>query len=638
VSLKREVVFNVTNIRGYKEDPDESIGETKPRYMIEFTISKSLSGDLDTVPVGETIKITGTKAGEYLVFMSSSGLVKCINNKTEIFDSVEVSGTQLEATNPNIKSRKIVFGITSGTDVKNNDDSEFDDNDYTSSFNSRVARFNSSKYSRFPSMLWGFLLTTSDKLQNNIDNNNGSPVDFGQDWEDYIQSVTVSHNESGTTGSLVLDKYGMTQFCEATSSGASLFEKQRPQPWQNILMQKVDALSLDVEFTNTAVDQEDDPKSYAVNLSTRDDGDSSADDFFNDVASQSSSLFTTSDNTSQSSGSSKKFIGISNWRYNQPNLGLLFRGVVYGQGVGDNVSSNEMTVPLYGIQRKLEEIKIVNAPYFDGCKIVDVLKYLAKYGNVCMNLENADPDARLPASSQLSVALVDFKLGTSVWDALHQVAEMTGHTFILQPDGVIWWYEIDNVNGLPIAKTGHQLWSYPNTRVVNSSLEPDFSQFYNHIILLALQAPTNSNVNNTLEKIDMPTAPLIAGARLKNTNPTIPWSKLLVVPLLSYWTKSGLNAEAYRYAKRAQSVFWNGSTEIPGNLAVKLFDTFTNNTRISQGSFKLGDDNTTGGEFLVVGISHTVDMVSKSFMTQLQLSMLGNSWYDPDGKPKMLDD
>jgi hypothetical protein len=69
-----------------------------------------------------------------------------------------------------------------------------------------------------------------------------------------------------------------------------------------------------------------------------------------------------------------------------------------------------------------------------------------------------------------------------------------------------------------------------------------------------------------------------------------------------------------------------------------LFDTFTNNTRISQGSFKLGDDNTTGGEFLVVGISHTVDMVSKSFMTQLQLSMLGNSWYDPDGKPKMLDD
>jgi hypothetical protein len=546
-------------------------------------------GQVAAMPgAGEMVIIEGSHAGKYKVSATKDGIITCENPTSGTFDET-VSDTIMRLADPNVKERKIVFGISSGKQEKKIDVKE-EGADQTKAYTASMARMEKEKYSRFPPQLFGFLRVTMDQLQNNIDNKIEKQLDLGSGWRNYITNISVTHNESGgTSGSMVLDRYGLSQYCSDFN--------------RNILIQQVAGLNLGLEYVATDADPH--AKAYAANLSSRsDDGGSN-------------------------------YIGSTTWSYNQGNLGVLLKGIAYGQGISDSYSENTLSIPIYGLQRKLEEIKIINAPFFDGKTLLSTLEYLALYGNVAMNYDNTNPDDLLPASSNISVSIVDFKLGTSVWDALHQVAELTGHMFVLQPDGVIWWYKISDVNGLPRASIGHQMWSYPNTRIVSASSDPDFSQFYNHIITMALQAPT-TNVKNPLEVVDLPTQPLIAGARLKNTNPNISWSKLLVVPLASFFTETELNKMAYRQAKQAQSILWNGTTTIPGNLGIKLLDTFSSNPALSGGDSTLSDDETMKGEFLISGITHNVDIVSKNFTTQLNLGMIGNAWYDSAGVPNSI--
>lgn len=590
VVLQRDFRLQINSARGYSKDPGDGSG--KLDYYIDFATTLLDASIAVTPAAGESVIVEGSHAGTYKVTSATSGLITCDSPNESVFSETGLSDV-MRLADPSVKDRKIVFGISSGKQEKTIDADE-EKQDQQVAFTKSMERMGKEKYSRFPSQLFGFLRVTIDMLQNNIDNLIENQFDIGDNWAHFITNVSVTHNESaGTTGSMTIDRYGLSQYCANYD--------------RNILIQQVAGLNLGLTYVKTQIDAEaDNVKTYAINLSERSNDDG------ND------------------------YIGDPSWFYNQDNLGLLLKGIAYGQGINDSYSANEMSVPLFGLQRKLEEIKIINAPFFDGQNLRYVLEYLASYGNVAMNLDNAKPDDLLPASSNISVAIVDFKLGTSVWDAMHTVAELTAHMFVLQPDGVIWWYKISEVNGLPQAKSGHQMWSYPNTRVVSATSEPDYSQFYNHLILMAMQAPT-TNVKNPLEVVDLPMQPLIAGARLKNTNPNISWSKLVVTPMTSFFTEKELNKQTYIQAKRAQSILWNGNTTIPGNLGIRLFDTFSNNLSVSGGTKALSDDSEMRGEFLVAGITHNVDIVSKNFTTQLNICMIGNAWYDASGVPNAED-
>lgn len=586
VVLKRDFKLNINSAKGYSNDPKDGSG--KLDWFIQFATSLSDGSVAVTPAAGEMVIIEGSHAGKYKVSNATSGLITCENPSGGTFNETSLSDTIMRLADPNVKDRKIVFGISSGKQ-EDEIDPEEEDKDLQKAFTASMARMAKEKYPRFPPQLFGFLRVTMDQIQNNVDNKIKNQFNLGTNWQNFITNVSITHNESsGTSGSMTIDRYGLSQYCANYD--------------RNILIQQVAGLNLDVKYVGTQADDYS-GKTYATNLSERDGGNGS------------------------------QYIGSSSWSYNQANRGLLLKGIAYGQGASDSYSANEMNVPLFGLQKKLEEIKILNAPFFDGRTVLYTLKYLASYGSVAMNFDNASPNDLLPASSNISVAIVDFKLGTSVWDAMNQVAELTGHMFVLQPDGVIWWYKVSDSTGIPFARTGHQMWTYPNSRVVSSTSDPDFSQFYNHIIVMAMQAPT-TNVKNPLEVVDLPLQPLIAGARLRNTNPDISWSKLCVLPQTSFFTEKELNKIAYRYTRQAQSILWNGSTTIPGNLAIKLLDTFSNNPALTEGE-ALSDDAEMRGEFLISGITHNVDIVSKNFTTQLNISMIGNAWYDSAGFPKI---
>ena len=83
----------------------------------------------------------------------------------------------------------------------------------------------------------------------------------------------------------------------------------------------------------------------------------------------------------------------------------------------------------------------------------------------------------------------------------------------------------------------------------------------------------------------------------------IPWEKLIIKPLESYWTKQSLQKYAKTIAKQSLSIYYTGTTPIPGNLYIRLFD-------------KLND------YYWITGISHNFDIVSKRLTTELNVAVL----------------
>lgn len=551
----------VSSARGIVEEPVG--GGTTARGYVIFTISGK-----NTAQPGATANVTGgTVSGSMTISKVDGQEVWCQSNRGN-FGPDPQTDTHLEVAQKS-QAKKIRFGFNSGKQSEpkggwqKDQSNATSDGAYSESDKDAISRFGTkssddSLYTRFPPQLFGFMMLRLEKITFDLKNGNGSPISFGNNWMQYIKTVSVSHGEGGSSGSVVIDRYGLKQLTTHQDF--------------DVMTQQVGSLNLNVQYVSTTVDTS--AKTYAVNLGN----------------------------------------------------GTLFRGIGYGQGVTDSPEANELQVPLFGLQKKLEEIRIINAPFFDSKTVAQTLDFLSRYGNVVMNLDNANQDDRMPASAVLSSALVDFKLGTSVWDAMNFVAEHSAHVFMLQPDGKVWWYKISKVNGLPHTSSGHREWKYSDARVTASSASPDFSQFYNFILVFAYSA-NGMSMSNPLQQIDtVPTRPLVVGSRLNNTNPKIAWDKLASIPLNGFWTSQMLNEQARNYGQMSQSIYWSGSTTIPLNLGIKLYDTFSNTDRDWRPV--TGDSEVSiRGDFLINGINHEVDMASKTGTTTLQLMMIGNILY-----------
>jgi len=102
----------------------------------------------------------------------------------------------------------------------------------------------------------------------------------------------------------------------------------------------------------------------------------------------------------------------------------------------------------------------------------------------------------------------------------------------------------------------------------------------------------------------LPLFPISVGVDLtQQTIPHIPWEKLVVKPLESFWTLESLGRYAKTLAKQILSIYYTGNTTIPGNLGINLWD-------------KFNDD------YWITGISHNFDIASKRLTTDLSLAVL----------------
>lgn len=275
--------------------------------------------------------------------------------------------------------------------------------------------------------------------------------------------------------------------------------------------------------------------------------------------------------------------------------GTIFKGIGYGIGDSRSSQGGSWNIPLIGLEKKLDDILLVYAPFFDGYRLGEALDFLAGYAGIFMDTSNANTLEVLSWSEDPNVARFDWSAGTSVRSALDDVMQDVKHTYVVQ-DGIIYFYRTDDV-GLPI-NAGATDWggSYPNTQIVTDEQTPDFEDLRNTAVALAQQTVYQGEGS----KIEDPPTVLRIETRRISTTPEIPWERSWVQPMPGIIQNTEqIEDFADRMSALAGHYLTIGRTSIPGNANIKVYDKWNGLT--------------------IMSVTHNVDLVGKTWTTDLEL-------------------
>jgi hypothetical protein len=378
-------------------------------------------------------------------------------------------------------------------------------------------RLEQTLHNRIGGEIFGSILETDETWQFPIKNGNGaftltstggSPGGPGGVWTDYIQSVTCTVNLDGSSGSIVVDKYGIAgQHAE--------------------VIQSIGAITIDATGANGTVP------------------------------------------------------------------GRIFTGL--GMGTADNRSTDGATwnIPLVGLEKKLDDIMLINVPFFDGETLSVVLDFLSRYAGLNANMASASPAVTLGVTDDINAVRFDWKAGTTVRSALDDVMADTLHSYVVR-DGYIYFYSLNSTTGLPNNLGPDRSGSYPNTKIVMYDAAPDFEDLRNEIVVLALQEVADGQGSN-LE--NLPAFTRIV-AQNNATTPDVPWAKTLVRPLPGMLDQTKITTAANRLSASCSVYELIGRTTIPGNADIKPYDTW--------------------GSFVIFGVTHNIDLKTKNWTMDLE--------------------
>jgi hypothetical protein len=333
-------------------------------------------------------------------------------------------------------------------------------------------------------------------------------------WKDYVQSISVTVNQDGSSGSITVDKYG----CAGQDAVAT---------------QCIGAVTID------------------------------ASGGFGTVA------------------------------------GRIFQGI--GMGIADNLTSDGATwnIPLVGLEKKMDDMALINVPFFDGRTLDDAVAYLANYAGLYADWTTYATGATttiLGISEDLNVPRFDWKSGTTVRTALEQVMNETGYRYAVF-NGILYVISVD-ASGLPLLPGPDRNpggTTYPNTKVTMIDRQPDFENMRNEIVATAI-AGVSEGQNTNFDQL--PILPLIS-AISQSTIPDIPWAKSVVEQEPGMMSQSQLDALVNRRARLHLTYIIAGKTTIPGNADIKPFDRWNG--------------------YYVSGVTHNLDFQNKSWTTDLEL-------------------
>jgi len=271
--------------------------------------------------------------------------------------------------------------------------------------------------------------------------------------------------------------------------------------------------------------------------------------------------------------------------------------IFYGIGMG--VSSNDQefdatwTVPLVGLEKKMDDIALINPPFVDGWSLVDAVDYLCRYSGLNYNMSAANGFVKLSATEEINSVRFDWKSGTTVKSALEEILQDTLHWYCVH-DGQVFIYELGE-NGLPISLGPDRSGSYESTNIVIKDQNPDFEDLRNYVVSLALQQVPDGTGT---QMVHVPEFPMLQ-ARLNATTPDIPWAKCWVRAFPGALSPDQLTTITNRMAKMATVYEMTGSITIAGNASIKPYD-------------RWGND-------IIYSITHTLDLEGKTWTTSLEL-------------------
>jgi hypothetical protein len=275
--------------------------------------------------------------------------------------------------------------------------------------------------------------------------------------------------------------------------------------------------------------------------------------------------------------------------------GSIFQGFAMGISNQETAGSSTWTIPLIGQEKKMEDIALINVPFFDGYSLQDTVDFLCRYAGIDYDMSKANGSINLSQSSEINVPIFDWKSGTTVKAALDSVMQDTLHSYVVR-DGKVYFYELDSTTGLPVSPGPDWSGSYPNTKVVTIDRTPDFDNLRNEIIVMALQQiPQGKNTEIT----NVPTVP-ITELRRNTTVPDVPWAKSIFQPLSGSLSQSQLSDIADRLAAKTSTYDMSGQVQIPGDARIRPYDSW--------------------GSFIIKSVSHSADFQNKTWTTSLELT------------------
>lgn len=230
-----------------------------------------------------------------------------------------------------------------------------------------------------------------------------------------------------------------------------------------------------------------------------------------------------------------------------------------------------------------------------------VFVYLCKYAGINYNISNANENAILPASDDITAPLIDWKSGTSVQDAMTSTMEFTAHQYYFDASGTCRLYELEN-DGLPPVSSLGPDWKpyYPDTKIMSVDRTPDFEDIRNEMIVIGLKQTKSRNRQNETEETEPDIFPHLWYKNTRPTNPDFPWSKSIVQNIPGFVTQEKLDDIADKLTKLTRIYELVGRTQISGNASIKPYDKW--------------------GDFIITSVTHNLDFESKIWTTDLEFA------------------
>jgi hypothetical protein len=281
--------------------------------------------------------------------------------------------------------------------------------------------------------------------------------------------------------------------------------------------------------------------------------------------------------------------------------GMISNRIFTGYGVGitenDSPSGSTWTIPLEGLQKKLGDLIVVNAPFFDGEKLSEAIYFLQTYGGFLVSDQWATTDDRLPQSFDIENPIMNFRSGTSVLDNVNMTMQNSQHSYVIQKDGEMWLYKLNDVTSLPQDLNSFTDWLpfYPNTKIMSVDRNPDFADLRNELVVMALQDMGGGGTNPQDNQF-MPLVKLLQNA----TTPDIPWSKMLMQPVEGIMDQADIDDIADKFKASISKYEIVGKVSVLGNPSIKPYDRW--------------------GDKVVTSVSHSIDFTGKTWTTDVELA------------------
>jgi hypothetical protein len=342
--------------------------------------------------------------------------------------------------------------------------------------------------------------------------------------------------------------------------------------------------------------------------------------------------------------------------YKDGYVNELCKGYAMELSTSDSESSYAINAQFAGVNKKMEDMKLICAPFWDGDRLEMICAYFEAYLNlkikmidytvtnyngaksvsndlygpigtwcseshtIINNSQINHPVFRVPRSCDWRSPSVNFNSGTTCMEALKKLGEMTGCVCIPQLDGTIVYYELNNY-GFPFYVWNQKyIVEFQATDIISISLSPSLENKYNSIATFGFLA--KKDVDGKVEADDK----VQHGAFYSNTldgtfsprGVQFPWSRASVGVESAMFTRAELMEVHINRIKMMTAEIYKGTVQVWGNTKVNHI---YQRIRIC------------GINFFVISIDHEIDAAGKTWTTSYGIQCID---IDNEGNPVSL--